>query len=156
MVGKAQKSDGTRSELDSVFVVDKVDRWNPIRTSTVQSRSRPHAISGLFQPWKGRSEARNSEVINGLQHVFEKWVERCKKCIACQGSTSKKRPWPRLHKVPIRSNKLSPRSFQKALVFRPKLKMYSPPISVNIFMASQDYFSSPVCYMLLYRLKLYL
>jgi len=24
-------------------------------------------------------------VINGLQHVFEKWVERCKKCIACQG-----------------------------------------------------------------------
>jgi hypothetical protein len=22
---------------------------------------------------------------NGLQHVFEKWVERCKKCIAWQG-----------------------------------------------------------------------
>jgi hypothetical protein len=22
---------------------------------------------------------------NGLQHVYEKWVERCKKCIACQG-----------------------------------------------------------------------
>jgi hypothetical protein len=44
-----------------------------------------HAISGLFQPWKGSSEARNFEVINGLQHVFEKWVERCKKCIACQG-----------------------------------------------------------------------
>jgi hypothetical protein len=22
---------------------------------------------------------------NGLQHVSEKWVERCKKCIACQG-----------------------------------------------------------------------
>jgi hypothetical protein len=21
---------------------------------------------------------------NGLQHVFEKWVERCRKCIACQ------------------------------------------------------------------------
>jgi hypothetical protein len=27
----------------------------------------------------------NFEVINGLQHVFEKWVERCKKCIAFQG-----------------------------------------------------------------------
>jgi hypothetical protein len=26
----------------------------------------------------------NSEVINGLQHVFEKRVERCKKCIVCQ------------------------------------------------------------------------
>jgi hypothetical protein len=24
-------------------------------------------------------------VANVLQHVFEKWVERCKKCIACQG-----------------------------------------------------------------------
>jgi hypothetical protein len=22
---------------------------------------------------------------NGLQHIFEKWVERCKKSIACQG-----------------------------------------------------------------------
>jgi hypothetical protein len=22
---------------------------------------------------------------NGLQHVFEKWVERCEKCISCQG-----------------------------------------------------------------------
>jgi hypothetical protein len=41
----------------------------------------PHAISGLFQPWKGSSGARNFEVINGLQHVFEKWVERCKKCV---------------------------------------------------------------------------
>jgi hypothetical protein len=45
----------------------------------------PHAISTLFQPWKGSSEARNFEVTNGLQHVFEKWVERCKKSIACQG-----------------------------------------------------------------------
>jgi hypothetical protein len=23
--------------------------------------------------------------VNGLRHVFEKWVERCKKRIACQG-----------------------------------------------------------------------
>jgi hypothetical protein len=38
-----------------------------------------------FPTWKGSSETRNFEVINGLQHDFEKWVERCKKCIACQG-----------------------------------------------------------------------
>jgi hypothetical protein len=25
------------------------------------------------------------EVVDGLQHVFEKWVECCKKCIACIG-----------------------------------------------------------------------
>jgi hypothetical protein len=33
----------------------------------------------------GSAGARNFEVINGLQHVFETWVERCKKYIACQG-----------------------------------------------------------------------
>jgi hypothetical protein len=38
-----------------------------------------------FPTMKGSSEARNFEVINGLQHVFEKWVERCKKFIAYQG-----------------------------------------------------------------------
>jgi hypothetical protein len=32
----------------------------------------PHAISGLFHPRKGSSEARKFEVINGLAHVFEK------------------------------------------------------------------------------------
>jgi hypothetical protein len=38
-----------------------------------------------FPTMKGSSEERNFEVINGLQHVFEKWLERCKKCIAWQG-----------------------------------------------------------------------
>jgi hypothetical protein len=45
----------------------------------------PHAISVFLQPKKGSSEARNFEVINGMRHVCEKWVESCKKCIACQG-----------------------------------------------------------------------
>jgi hypothetical protein len=27
---------------------------------------------------------------NGLQHVFEKWVERCKKCVLSKEGTSKK------------------------------------------------------------------
>jgi hypothetical protein len=40
---------------------------------------------------KRSSEVRNFEVINGLQHVFEKWVERCKKCIVAKGGTSEKR-----------------------------------------------------------------
>jgi hypothetical protein len=59
----------------------------------------PHAIFGSFQPWKGSSNERNFEVINGLQHVFEKWVERCKKCI------------------PTQSNKVSPWTSQTALVY---------------------------------------
>jgi hypothetical protein len=74
-------------------------------------------ISGLFQPWKWSSEARNFEVINGLQHVFEKWVERCKKCIACQGRYFEQRPSPHLHKVPTRSNNVSPRTLRTVLVY---------------------------------------
>jgi hypothetical protein len=33
---------------------------------------------------KRELRSKNFEVINVLQNVFEKWVERCKKCIACQ------------------------------------------------------------------------
>jgi hypothetical protein len=80
MVGKAQKSHGVRFEMNSVFSLEKVDQWNPIRISAIKSRCHPtHVISGLLQPWKGSSKARNFKVINSLQHVFEKWVEHCKK-----------------------------------------------------------------------------
>jgi hypothetical protein len=75
-----------------------------------------HAISGLFQPWKRSSETRNFEVINGLQHVFEKWAERCKSASLAKGGISKKRPSPHLHNVPTRRNKVSPRTLPTALV----------------------------------------
>jgi hypothetical protein len=39
MVGKAQKLHGARSELNSVFLLEKVDQWNSIRTSAIQFRS---------------------------------------------------------------------------------------------------------------------
>jgi hypothetical protein len=39
MVGKAQISHGARSELNSVFGLEKVDRWNPIRTSAIEFTS---------------------------------------------------------------------------------------------------------------------
>jgi hypothetical protein len=39
VVEKAQKSHGARSELNSVFGLEEVDRLNPIRTSAIQSRS---------------------------------------------------------------------------------------------------------------------
>jgi hypothetical protein len=35
-----------------------------------------------------------------------------------KGGTSRKRPSPHLHKVPTRSNKVSTRTFQMALVYR--------------------------------------
>jgi hypothetical protein len=47
MVGKAQKSHGSRSELNSVFGLEKVDRWNPIRTTAIQCRSQPMRFLGF-------------------------------------------------------------------------------------------------------------
>jgi hypothetical protein len=35
MVGKAQKSREVRTELNFVFSLEKVDWWNPIRTSAI-------------------------------------------------------------------------------------------------------------------------
>jgi hypothetical protein len=69
MVRKARKSHGARSELNSVSGLEKVDRRIPIRTSAIQSRSRSMRFLDFSKPRKGSSEARNFEVINGLQHV---------------------------------------------------------------------------------------
>jgi hypothetical protein len=94
----------------------------PIRTSAIQSRSRPDAISGLFQPYQEVKTACSTISLkltaNGLQHVLENWVERCKKCIACQGRYFEKRPSPHLQKVPT----WSPRTLQSALVKSPQTR----------------------------------
>jgi hypothetical protein len=65
MVGKAHKSNGARSGL---YGGCSTDPLFPSRTQNSILIS-PLAISGHFQPWKGSSEERNFEVINGLQHV---------------------------------------------------------------------------------------
>jgi hypothetical protein len=56
VVGKAQKSHGARSELNSVFGLEKVDRWNPTRTSAIQYRSRPMRFLGFFSHEKGATK----------------------------------------------------------------------------------------------------
>jgi hypothetical protein len=71
--------------MNSVFGLEKVDRWNPIRTFAIQFTSRPMRLLGFSNHEKGAPKRKNFEVINGLQQVFEKWVERCKKSIVCQG-----------------------------------------------------------------------
>jgi hypothetical protein len=116
MVGKAQKSHGARSELNSVFGLEKVDRWNPIRTSTIQFRSRPVRFLGFSSHEKG---ARRQEI--------SKWSTVCstfsrsswsvlRNASLAKGGTSKKRPSPHLHKVSTRSNKMRPLNFQTTLV----------------------------------------
>jgi hypothetical protein len=117
MVGKAQKSHGARSELNSVFGFEKVDRWNPIRTSPIQSRSRPMRFLSFSNHEKGAP-----------RHEIPKWSAVCSTfwrsgwsvvrsaSLATKEGTSKKRPSLHLHKVPIRI-KVSPQTFQTALVF---------------------------------------
>jgi hypothetical protein len=53
MVGKAQKSHGARSELNSVFSLEKADLWNPIRTTTIHIRSRPMRFLSFSSHEKG-------------------------------------------------------------------------------------------------------
>jgi hypothetical protein len=100
----------------------------------------PHAISGLLQPWKGSSKAINFEVINGLQHVFGKWMERFKKCSAAKGGTSKKRPSSHLHEVPTRSNKVSPRTFQTSVVFICLFSCVNLPVKFGVTLTEEQRF----------------
>jgi hypothetical protein len=62
-------------------------------------------------------------VINGLQYVFEKWVEHCRNASLAKGDTLKKRLSPHLYRVLIQSNKVNPQTLQMALVHSEKDNM---------------------------------
>jgi hypothetical protein len=61
MVGKAQKSHGARYDMNSVFGLEKMDRWNPIRTSAIQSESRPMRFLGFSNLEKGAPRQETSK-----------------------------------------------------------------------------------------------
>jgi hypothetical protein len=116
MVGKAQKLHGVSSELNSVFGLVKVDQWNPIRTSAIQSRSCPMQFLGFSNHEKG-----------ALRQEILKWSMVCSMCLRngwstvrsallAKGGTLEKIPSLHLPKVPTWSNKVSPQTFQMALV----------------------------------------
>jgi hypothetical protein len=77
--------------LNSVFDLERVDLWNPTRTSAVQSRS----------PTMKR-ELRGKKFRSGWSVVRSESLAK--------GGTWKKRPSPHLHNVPTRNNKVSPRT----------------------------------------------
>jgi hypothetical protein len=62
MVGKAHKSHGARSELNSVFRLEEVDRWNPIRTTAIECRSRPMRFLSFSNREKGEEISKWSTV----------------------------------------------------------------------------------------------
>jgi len=100
-----------------VFGLEKADQWNPIRTSTMQSRPCSMRFLGFSTHENGAPK-----------QEFSKWSMVCSKfsrrgCSFVQsaslamGCTSKMRPPPQLHEVSTRNNKKSPRTLQMALVF---------------------------------------
>jgi hypothetical protein len=110
-------SHGVRSELNSAFGLEKVDRWNPIRTSATQSRSRPMRFLGFYNHEKGAPRQEISKPSTVCNTFSRSGWSVVRSASLVKGGTSKKRPSPHLHKVPTRSNKVIPRIFQMALLF---------------------------------------
>jgi hypothetical protein len=117
IVGRDQKSHGARSELNSVFGLEEVDRWNPIRTSPIQFRSRPMRFLGFSNNEKGAPRQEISKWSTVCTTFSRSGWSVVRIASLAKGGTSKKRPSPHIHKVPNRSHKLSSRTFQTALVF---------------------------------------
>jgi hypothetical protein len=117
VVGEAQKSHGARYEFNSVFGLEEVDRWNPIRTSAIQSRSRHMRCLGFSNHEKGAPMQEISKWWTVCSTFSRSGWSVVRSASLSKGGTSKKRPSPQLFKVPTRSNKVSPRTLQTAVVF---------------------------------------
>jgi hypothetical protein len=96
---KVQKSHGARSELNSVFGLEKVDRWNPIRTSATQSRSRPMRFLGFSNHEKGAQRQEISKCSIVCSTFSRSGWSVVRSAALAKGGTSKKRPSPHLHRV---------------------------------------------------------
>jgi hypothetical protein len=116
MDGKAQKSHGERSESNSVFGFEKVDRWNPFRTSALQPRSRPMRCLGFSNHEKGAPRQEISKWSTVCSTFARSGWSVVRKASLAKEGTSKKRPSSHLQKVPTRSNEVGPRTFQTDLV----------------------------------------
>jgi hypothetical protein len=82
MFGKAQKSHGYLDCMSGVPMVFHQSTFSKLNTE-FNSDLDPCDI-WTFPTMKIELRGRNFEVINGLRHVLENWVERCRKGIACQ------------------------------------------------------------------------
>jgi hypothetical protein len=117
MVGRAQKSHGVRSELYG-GCSNGVPPINFFQAEhRIQFRSRPMRFLGFSNngKWAPRQEISKWSTVCSTFSRSE-W-STVRSASLTKGGTSEKRPSPHLHKVPTRSNKVSPRTLQLALVF---------------------------------------
>jgi hypothetical protein len=131
MFGKAQKSHGARFDLNSVFDLEKVDRWNPIRTSAIQSRSRPMWFLGFSNHEKGAPRQEISKWSTVCRTFWRSGWSVVRNASLAKGCVSKKRPLSHIHQVPTQSNKVSPRTFQMALSLYTHTHIYGYMSEIN-------------------------
>jgi hypothetical protein len=113
MVGKAQKSHGMRSELNSVFGLEKVDQWNPIRKSAIQSRSRPMWFLGFFNHEKGAPRQEISKWLMVCSTFLKSRWSIVRSASLAKEDTLKKET---IAAPPQSSSSVSPRTFQTTVV----------------------------------------
>jgi hypothetical protein len=116
MAGKAQKSHGAKSGLYG----ECSKRVPPIHFSQaehiIQFRSRPMRFLGFSNHENGAPKQEISKWSTVCSTFSRSVWSVVRSASLAKGSNSKKRPSPHLHKVPTGSNKVSPRTFQTALV----------------------------------------
>jgi hypothetical protein len=105
-------------DLNWVLCSAWVDRWNPIRKCAIQSRSRPMRLLGFSNHEKGSPKHEISKRSTVYSTFSRSGWSVVRNATLAKGGISKKRPSPHLHKSPTRSNKVSPRTLQTALVLR--------------------------------------
>jgi hypothetical protein len=117
MVGKAQKLRGAKSGLyggcsNGVPPIHFLQVANRI-----QFRSRLMLFLGFSNHEKGAPRQEVSKLSTVCSTFSSSWWSVVRSASLAKGGTSKKRPSPHLHKVPTRSNKVSPRTLQTALLY---------------------------------------
>jgi hypothetical protein len=132
MVGKPQKSHGARSGLYG-GCSNGVPPIHCFQAEhRIHFRCRPMRFLGFSSHEKGAPRQEISKLLTVCITFSRSGWSVVTSTSLAKGGTSKKRPSPHLHKVPTRSNKVSPRTLQTALVYQPS-NVYSHKYPEFIF-----------------------
>jgi hypothetical protein len=101
--------------------------------NTIQFHLRPIQFLGFSNHEKGAPRQEISKWSTVCSTYSRSGWSVVRSASLAKGGTSKKRPSPHLHEVPTRSNKVSPRTFQTAIVrIPPELSVYCPVLTNHI------------------------
>jgi hypothetical protein len=117
-----------RMGQDLDCMADVLMGFSPIHFSQaqqrIQFRSRPMRFLGFSNHEKGAPRQEISKRSTVCSTFSRSGWSVVRSASLAKGDTSKKRPSPHLHKVPTRSNKVSPRTLQTCLVYNARSVNY--------------------------------